>query len=127
MLACPNSSSPAPPAAGNNLDNACVLELLQLLARPDAPAVTQLDLSMNTSLTWQCTKALSLALGVPLTAPGAAAVSGEDAGPFLKVGDGSPSLATESEPFFKVSYGSPSAATASDKDAGPLLRGPGEV
>jgi hypothetical protein len=72
-------------AAGNNLDNACVLELLQLLSRPEAPCVTQLDLSMNTSLSWQCTRALSMALGGPLTAQDSVAGSGEDAGALLKV------------------------------------------
>jgi len=49
--------------AGNNLDNNCIVELLLLLANPKAPRITQLDLAMNTSLSWRCTRALSMALG----------------------------------------------------------------
>lgn len=39
--------------SGNTLDNVCVRELLALLSKPEAPTITQLDISTNTSLTWQ--------------------------------------------------------------------------
>ncbi|KAF5832617.1 hypothetical protein DUNSADRAFT_11434 [Dunaliella salina] len=48
---------------GNNLDNNCIVELLLILGDPKAPRITQLDLAINTTLTWQCTRALSIALG----------------------------------------------------------------
>lgn len=57
--------------AGNNLDNSCIVELLQVLGDPKAPRITQLDLAMNTTLSWQCTRALAAALGAhPLTSEG---------------------------------------------------------
>ncbi len=47
------------------LDNACAKDLLKMLTRPDAPRITQLDLSHNVQLTWQVATALALALGAP--------------------------------------------------------------
>lgn len=48
---------------GNNLTNECVALLLSYLSHPDAPAIHQMDLSMNSSLTWMCAYPLSAALG----------------------------------------------------------------
>eukprot|EP00967_Tisochrysis_lutea_P109767 scaffold171061_cov19-Tisochrysis_lutea.AAC.1 len=71
------------PSPGNNLDNNCIVELLLILGDPKAPRITQLDLAVNTTLSWQCTRALSVALG----ARPASDDSGSQANaPELKVG-----------------------------------------
>jgi hypothetical protein len=45
-----------------------VADLMSALSLPGAPRITQLDLAMNTGLTWRCTLALALALGAPPSA-----------------------------------------------------------
>jgi len=60
------------------------VELLHILGDPKAPHITQLDLSMNTTLTWRCTRALSVALGAPASSEEGRPGEASD----LKVGGG---------------------------------------
>jgi hypothetical protein len=48
---------------GNNLTNECISLILSFLSLPDSPAIFQMDLSMNSSLTWMCAYPLAVALG----------------------------------------------------------------